>query len=70
MYTFKKWNSKYGTGAKFVVEDDSTGKQSMFAPTNSKDLTWVDNDLTKDPDVSNWEDFGNEKVENLNEVVF
>lgn len=69
-YVFKKWNGKYGNGAKFVVEDESNGKQSMFTPSNPSDLAWTNQDLTKDSEVASWGDFGNEKVENLNEVVF
>lgn len=69
-YTFKKWNGKYGNQAQFIVENDEDKKQSMFAPTRPSDLTWSSQDLTKDPEVQHWQDFGNEKVENLKEVVF
>lgn len=70
MYTFKKWNGKYGKSAKFIVEDDKTGKQTLFAPSNPKDLMWTDKDLTVDSEAKQWEGFKDEKVQDLNEVVF
>lgn len=69
-FTFLKWNKKYGTNAQFVVKDNSTDKQSLFSPARPSDLTWVDKDISKDGAYKEWDDFGNEQVENLNEVVF
>ena len=69
-YTFKKWNGKYGNAAKFIVENDDDKKQSMYAPARPSDVTWTSSDLTKDPEVEHWEDFGEEKIESLDNVVF
>lgn len=69
-YTILKWNSEYGKGAKFVVQDDKTGKQSMFTPGRTQDLVWTTTPLDKTPEMEQWEDFGNEKVEDLEEVAF
>jgi len=69
-FTFLKWNGQYNEGAKFVVRDNSSGKQAMFTPGRTHDLVWTKSDLTEDPEVSNWEDFGNETVDNLEDVAF
>lgn len=69
-YTFLKWNKKYGTNAQFVVKDNTTNKQSLFSPARPSDLTWVDKDLSSSSEYKDWDDFGNEKIDNLNEVVF
>ena len=69
-FTFLKWNGKYGSAANFIVEDNATGKQSFFTPERAKDTAWVANDLTKTPTAKGWQDFGNETVDNLQDVVF
>jgi len=69
-YTFLRWNGEYGRGAKFVVRDNSTGKQSLFTPGRTQDLTWTSTDLANTLELKNWEEFGNETVENLEEVAF
>lgn len=69
MYLLKIWNGKYGNGAKFIVENKSTGKYSEFSPVRPSDLAWVDKDLTKESEYKNWESFENEPVEDLNNVV-
>lgn len=69
MYLLKIWNGKYGNGAKFIVENKSTGKYSEFSTVRPSDLAWVDKDLTKESEYKNWESFENEPVEDLNNVV-
>ncbi len=69
-YSFLLWNGKYGKGAKFVVKNNENNKQTYFTPGNTKDISWVSSDLTKDPSVKNWQDFFNEQIENLEDVVF
>lgn len=69
-YSFLLWNGKYGSGAKFVVKDNKTNKQTYFTPDKMKDISWVDADLTKDPSAKGWEDFHNEQIEKLEDVVF
>ena len=70
MYTILKWNGEYGAKAKFVVQDDKNGSQSMFVPGRTQDLVWTTTQLDKAPEVEGWEDFQNEKVENLEDVAF
>lgn len=70
MYTFLKWNSKYGAEAKFVVVNNETGRQSMFVPGRTQDLVWTASQLDKTPEIANWSDFGQETVEDLEEVAF
>lgn len=67
-YTFLKWNGKYGAGAKFVVKDNNTGKQTIFTPGRLQDVAWADGDLAAEH--GDWDDFGEEQVEDLAEVVF
>jgi hypothetical protein len=69
-YTILKWNGQYGGRAKFVVRDNSSGKQSMFTPGRTQDLVWVRSDLANAPEIQNWEDFENETVSNLEDVAF
>lgn len=69
-YTFLKWNSKYGADSKFVVRDNKSGKQSMFTPGRTQDIMWTSMDMQNLPEVKNWEEFGNETVEDLDSVAF
>lgn len=69
-YTFLKWNSKYGADARFVVRDNKSGKQSMFTPGRTQDVMWTSMDIQNLPEVKNWEEFGNETVEDLDSVAF
>lgn len=68
MYTLHLWNGKYGNNAKFIVEDNN-GKFAEFSPARPKDVAWVKTDLTKESDYQSWEDFENEKVDDLNLVI-
>ena len=67
-YTFLRWNGKYGSESKFVVRDNSTGKQSMFTPGKTEDVVWTTVKLDESPEIKKWEDFGSETVENLDIV--
>jgi len=69
-YTILAWNGAYGTKAQFVVKDNSTGKEALFSPARSKDITWVASEISSDPEYKNWKDFGNEQISDLSEVVF
>lgn len=69
-YTFLRWNGKYGAEAKFVVRDNSTGEQSIFTPGRTQDLVWTKVDLASDPQLKDWQDFGNETVPELESIAF
>lgn len=69
MFLLWKWNKKYGNGAKFIVEDKSNGKFAEFSPARPKDITWVDSDLTKESEYQSWDDFKQEKVDDLNNII-
>lgn len=69
-YTFLLWNGKYGDEANFIVRDNKTKRQSFFTPGNMKDIVWTKEDLTKTSAVKDWQDFANETVDNLEDVVF
>lgn len=69
-FTFLKWNGKYGMDAKFVVRNNSTGEQSIFTPGKTADLVWTKAVLDEAPEMSKWADFGNETVQNLEDVAF
>lgn len=68
-YALKLWNKKYGAPAQFIVENTTNGKFSLFQPSRAKDTAWVDADLTKDPDYKDWDDFQNEPIDDLNDVI-
>lgn len=69
MFLLWKWNKKYGNGAKFIVEDKSNGKFAEFSPARPKDIAWVDSDLTKESEYQSWDDFKQEKVDDLNNII-
>jgi len=69
-FTILLWNGKYGSASNFVVKNNVSNKQTFFTPGNTKDITWSDQDLTKSGEVKGWKDFGNEIVDNLEDVVF
>lgn len=69
MFKIKRWNNQYGNAAKFVVFDDNTSKYTEFSPANPKDVTWVSNDITINPAYKSWDDWKNEPVSNLNDII-
>lgn len=69
-YTFLLWNGEYGGESNFVVQNNKTSEQSYFTPGRTADLVWAKADLTKDPSTKGWEDFANETVTDLGDVVF
>jgi len=69
-YTLVRWNGKEGTKAQFIVRNESDGKMSYFTPDDTKNMAWTDKDLTKDPSASGWQDFGDEHVDDLEDVIF
>jgi hypothetical protein len=68
-YTLLKWNGQYGRDAKFVVRDNSTGKQSLFTPGALRDVVWSSVDLANTLEMKKWQDFGDETVDNLEDVA-
>lgn len=68
MYKIKLWNNKYGNDAKFVVENPA-GKMTEFSVGNLKDVAWTDVDLTKNPEYKGWDNWNNEQVADLNDIV-
>jgi hypothetical protein len=44
-YTLLKWNHEYSEEAKFIVQDNRTGMQSLFSPGKCNDLFWFHSDL-------------------------
>ena len=69
MYELKLWNGKEGKDTSFVVKDTKSGKYGVLNSANPKDIVWVSEDLTKAPEYSKWQDFKNEKVDDLSLVV-
>jgi hypothetical protein len=69
-YTFLKWNGQYGSPAKFIVRDNSNGQQAVFTPGRTQDLVWTKADLSADPQIKDWQDFGNETVPELEPIAF
>lgn len=69
-YTFLKWNGQYSDAARFVVRNNDTGENSMFTPGRTQDLVWTKVDLSSQPELASWSDFGNETVPDLEEIAF
>lgn len=68
-FTILLWNGDYDD-ANFVVKDNTSGKLTYFNPEKPKDVAWTSSDLTSDPSVKGWEEFGNEHVEALDDIIF
>lgn len=69
-FTFLRWNGMYGSDAKFVVRDNANGMQSVFTPGRVQDVVWTRTDLANSNELSKWQDFANETVEDLGDVAF
>ena len=69
-YTILKWNGKYGDDARFIIQDNSDNDQTLLTPGEAHNVAWTHKPLTDSPDFANWQDFGNEQVDNLEDVVF
>lgn len=69
MFTLLKWNGKYDNAAKFIVKNNKTNKYTLFTPDHIKDVAWTDKDMSKLPEYKDWEDFCNEKIEYLENVI-
>lgn len=69
MYKLKLWNGKYDRAAKFVVFDSKNKKYTEFSLDNPKDVAWVGHDLTQLPEYKSWEDFQDEPVDNLDDII-
>ena len=70
-YTILKWNGRDDHGARFILKDNRNGKMTHYKPQEKvSNLTWVAHDLTLEPAFKQWEDFDNEKVEDLKYFVF
>jgi len=69
-FKFLKWNGDYGKDARFVVEDTKNGQQTMFTPGRASDVVWTSTNLAETPEIKHWDDFGDETVDNLEDVAF
>lgn len=69
-YNLLKWNGENGDKAIFVVRDNKRGMFSLFTPDKVGDLAWVTQDLSKTGEAKGWEDFEEEPIQNLEDVVF
>lgn len=68
-YNLKLWNKKYGKSAKWVVYDTQTKKYGLFSMGNTKDIVWTEQDISKDSEYKGWDNWNNEPVENLEDVL-
>lgn len=68
-YQLKLWNKKFGKDAKFVAYDTQEKTYGMFQVGRTNDIAWVKDDITKDSDYKGWDDFQNEPVANLVNVI-
>lgn len=69
-YTILRWNGEDGEDALFVIKDNLTGKQTLFSPYAPELVDWVDYDLLRQEPMNTWQDFGNESVSSLDDIVF
>lgn len=69
MFTLMKWNRQYGSGARFIVKDNSTKKFALFTPDRLTDIAWTSQDLTTNPEYQKWDDFDHTQVDYLENVM-
>lgn len=69
MFYLKRWNKKYGADAKFVAYDPTAKKYTEFQVDHTKDIAWTNQDLTKLPEYQSWEDWEDEPVNFLEDVM-
>lgn len=69
MYKIKLWNKKYGKEARFIVFNSQTHKYTEFLVDHVNDVMWTSHDLTKEPEYRNWEDWEDEPVDFLENIM-
>ena len=69
-FRFLKWNGKYSDEAVFIVMNTKSGKRTLFTPDFLSDLAWTKDEIENLPEYKDWQDFGNEEVDSLADVVF
>jgi hypothetical protein len=50
-------------------DDEKAGKYAEFSPANPKDIAWVSSDITKNPEYKSWDDWKDEPVDNLGDII-
>ncbi|MCH6265111.1 hypothetical protein [Neobacillus citreus] len=68
-YTLLKWNGEYGIETKFIVKDNLTNMQSLLIPGKLESMYWFEANLANDVAVTNWEDFGDTSLDDLEDVM-
>ena len=68
-FILKLWNRKYGKSAEFIVQNTETKQYTLFSLSAPKDVTWVKEDLTKDPSYKSWDNFHDEPVDDLGQII-
>lgn len=69
-YTILKWNGVYGDDARFIVQDNNSNEQTLLTPGESHNVAWTSHELTDAPEFMKWQDFGEEQVDDLEDIVF
>lgn len=69
MYKLKLWNKKYGKDARFIVFNSQTKKYTEFLVDHVNDIVWTNHDLTKEPEYKSWEDWEDEPVNFLEDIM-
>jgi hypothetical protein len=68
-FALLKWNGKYGGDAKFCVRNNASGQQAILTPGRVHDLIWTRSNLVESPEIAEWSDFGEENVQDLDDVI-
>ena len=69
MYKIKLWNRQYGDKAKFIIFNSQTKKYTEFLVDHVQDVVWTNHDLTKEPEYKSWENWNDEPVDFLENIM-
>lgn len=69
-YTILRWNGEYSDKAVFIVMNNQSGKRTLFTPDKLKDIMWTKDKIEEADEYKDWQEFGNEQIEDLADVVF
>ena len=69
MYKIKLWNKKYGNAARFIIFNSQTKKYTEFLVDHVNDVVWTAHDLTKEPEYKDWENWDDEPVDFLENIM-
>lgn len=69
-FSILKWNGKYSDGALFIIRNNQNQKRTIFSVGKLSDVAWTDEKLETLKEYAKWQDFEEEPINNLADIVF